>query len=155
MTSTGCGKKKSIPWRFLSNISPTTEKCSTKFYTPFVCSYLRFTNFYSTIEPMALDPLLVFRFALGRLATVGGKCRPIMLLWSDCELLYSYTLLYFYCPGQYPSIVDPGIHASTHPPLSCRGGQLISYLRTLWHSPPRHLPLPRKQLSRTLLPGLC
>jgi len=59
-----------------------------------------------------------------------------------------------YCLGHYPSM---------HPPLSCRGGQIISspHTRMLRHhlcfdicpSPTR--PLPRKQLSPKLLPRLC
>ena len=82
-------------------------------------------------------PLLVSRFALDRSVAMGGrpKCRPIRLL-SGWIPLYA-------------------------PTVSCRGGQLISthaYAETphvIGHLFPRHLPLPRKQLSRTLLPGLC
>ena len=41
-------QKKVSPWRYFGNISSTTQNFYIKFYTPFVCSYLRkIAKFYS------------------------------------------------------------------------------------------------------------
>jgi len=92
------------------------------------------------LGPTALDPLLVCPFALGRPVAVGGKCRPVRLL-SGAVPLYAPTVK---LPRRtvYMYLISAHTYAET-PPV------------TLTFVPPRHLPLSRKQLSRTLLPGLC
>jgi len=44
-------QKKSIPVKIFGSISPMIENFKIKFYTPFICSYLRkITKFYSIIS---------------------------------------------------------------------------------------------------------